>query len=73
METRSAICRLYALRANEPTRVEYALVCSQNALMEQSCGEREGLHHRHGWGVVADPDFALRFAPLMPAGQAMVV
>ncbi len=30
------MCRLYALRASEPTRVECSLVRAQNALMEQS-------------------------------------
>jgi glutamine amidotransferase len=45
------MCRLYALRANEPTRVECSLVHSQNALMAQSRGDREGQVHGHGWGV----------------------
>jgi predicted glutamine amidotransferase len=45
------MCRLYALRANEPTRVECSLVRAQNALMAQSRGDREGLMHGHGWGV----------------------
>lgn len=50
------MCRLYALRANEPTRVECSLVRAQNALMEQSRGDREGLVHGHGWGVADYPD-----------------
>lgn len=45
------MCRLYALRANEPTRVECSLVHAQNALMAQSAGDTEGLVHGHGWGV----------------------
>jgi len=45
------MCRLYALRANEPTRVECGLVRSQNNLMLQSEGDAEGLTHGHGWGV----------------------
>src|SRR5919108_629070 len=45
------MCRLYALRANEPTRVECSLVRAQNALMAQSRGDREGLIHGDGWGV----------------------
>jgi len=45
------MCRLYALRANEPTRVECSLVRAQNALMAQSQGDRQGLMHGHGWGV----------------------
>ena len=45
------MCRLYAMRANEPTRVECSLVHAQNALMQQSQGDAEGLKHSHGWGV----------------------
>ncbi len=30
------MCRLYAMHANEPTRVECGLVIAQNALMTQS-------------------------------------
>ncbi len=50
------MCRLYALRANEPTRVECGLVHAQNALMEQSRRDSEGLMHGHGWGVADYPD-----------------
>lgn len=50
------MCRLYAMHANEPTRVECGLVRSQNALMAQSRGDREGLVHGHGWGVADYPD-----------------
>lgn len=46
-----AVCRLYAMRANEPTRVECSLVLAQNALMQQSQGDAEGLVHGHGWGI----------------------
>jgi glutamine amidotransferase len=45
------MCRLYALRANEPTRVECGLVRAQNNLMRQSRGDAEGQTHTHGWGV----------------------
>ncbi|MFZ2102285.1 MAG: class II glutamine amidotransferase [Oricola sp.] len=45
------MCRLYAMRANEPTRVECSLVLAQNALMQQSQGDAEGFVHNHGWGV----------------------
>ena len=45
------MCRLYAMRANEPTRVECSLVHAQNALMRQSETDAEGLVHGHGWGV----------------------
>ena len=45
------MCRLYAMHANEPTKVECSLVKSQNALMEQSKGDMQGYAHGHGWGV----------------------
>ena len=45
------MCRLYALIANEPTRVECSLVRSQNSLMRQSESDAEGVEHAHGWGV----------------------
>ena len=50
------MCRLYAMRANEPTRVECSLVKAQNALMEQSREDIEGFMHGHGWGVADFPD-----------------
>ena len=50
------MCRLYAFKANEPTRVECSLVHAQNALIAQSAGDREGLVHGHGWGVADYPD-----------------
>ncbi len=50
------MCRLYAMHANEPSRVECSLVREQNALMAQSRGDREGLLHGHGWGVADYPD-----------------
>ncbi len=50
------MCRLYAMHANEPTRVECSLVKAQNALMLQSKGDSEGLMHGHGWGVADYPD-----------------
>jgi len=45
------MCRLYAMSANEPTRVECSLVHAQNALMQQSQKDQEGLPNGHGWGV----------------------
>ncbi len=50
------MCRLYAMRANEPTRVECGLVRSQNALMAQSKSDSKGYMHGHGWGVADYPD-----------------
>jgi predicted glutamine amidotransferase len=45
------MCRLYAMHANEPTRVECSLVKAQNALMRQSRRDADNLTHGHGWGV----------------------
>jgi predicted glutamine amidotransferase len=45
------MCRLYGLRANEPTKVECTLVHAQNALMVQSREDLKGYAHAHGWGV----------------------
>jgi predicted glutamine amidotransferase len=45
------MCRLYAFRANEPTKVECSLVHAQNALMVQSREDLAGYSHGHGWGV----------------------
>jgi len=50
------MCRLYGFMANEPTKVECSLVHAQNALMEQSRMDREGLAHGHGWGVAEHPN-----------------
>ena len=50
------MCRLYALHANEPTRVECGLVKAQNALMVQSQSDMQGYAHGHGWGVADYPD-----------------
>lgn len=50
------MCRLYAMHANEPTRVECGLVKSQNALMAQSKSDRMGYMHGHGWGVADYPE-----------------
>ena len=50
------MCRLYAMHANEPTRVECGLVKAQNALMAQSRGDLQGYAHGHGWGVADYPD-----------------
>ena len=64
------MCRLYALRANEPTRVECSLVRSQNNLMRQSERDSEGLVHGHGWGVAEGPS---PLELLLGLGEAMAV
>ena len=50
------MCRLYAMHANEPTKVECGLVKAQNALMAQSQSDMQGYSHGHGWGVADYPD-----------------
>jgi predicted glutamine amidotransferase len=50
------MCRLYAMHANEPMRVECGLVNAQNALMVQSQGGIQGYAHGHGWGLADYPD-----------------
>lgn len=46
------MCRLYALLANEPTKVECSLVNAQNALMARSRQGTKGQQHADGWGLV---------------------
>lgn len=50
------MCRLYAFRSTEATKVECTLVHAQNALITQSKGDLSGLTHSHGWGVVTYQD-----------------
>lgn len=45
------MCRLYALRSNEETKVECTLVHSQNALLLQSRADLTGRTHADGWGI----------------------
>ena len=45
------MCRLYGFRANEPTKVECALVLAQNSLMAQSREDHRGSDHSDGWGI----------------------
>lgn len=45
------MCRLYAFKSTEKTKVECTLVHAQNALMTQSRGDLSGLNHTHGWGL----------------------
>jgi len=45
------MCRLYAFRANDPTRLKCSLVHAQNALLAQSVSDLRGHTHPHGWGV----------------------
>lgn len=45
------MCRLYAIRSNEPTKVECTLVHSQNALLLQSREDLAGREHSDGWGI----------------------
>ncbi len=45
------MCRLYALHANAPTRVECGLVRGQNALLTQSRSDLGGHANPDGWGI----------------------
>ena len=45
------MCRLYAIRSNEETKVECTLVHAQNALLLQSRGDQIGREHSDGWGI----------------------
>jgi glutamine amidotransferase len=45
------MCRHYAFRANEPTKVECTLVRAQNALLVQSRKDMGGQTHSDGWGI----------------------
>lgn len=45
------MCRLFALRASHPTRVEAPLLCEANSLVCQSRSDFEGRAHPDGWGL----------------------
>lgn len=45
------MCRLYAFKSTEKTKVECTLVHAQNALMTQSRSDLSGTDHTHGWGL----------------------
>ena len=45
------MCRLFALRANQPTRVEKSLLSGPHSLQKQSCCDRRGVCHDSGWGI----------------------
>jgi glutamine amidotransferase len=45
------MCRLYGFLANEPTKVECALVLAQNSLLTQSRGDGDDSGHPDGWGI----------------------
>jgi len=45
------MCRLYAFRANEPTKIECSLIYAQNALLNQSIIDIRGEPNADGWGI----------------------
>ena len=45
------MCRLYAFRASEPTKVECTLTRAQNALLQQSREDALGRSNPDGWGI----------------------
>lgn len=54
------MCRLYGLRASQPTKVECSLVYAQNALLSQSVSDVKGSAHPDGWGIASFEDGAPR-------------
>jgi glutamine amidotransferase len=45
------MCRLFALRANQATRVEGSLLASPTSLRNQSCCDSRCERHSDGWGI----------------------
>lgn len=45
------MCRLFALRANEPTRAEGSLLLAPHSLSRQSLCDARSLSHDNGWGI----------------------
>jgi glutamine amidotransferase len=45
------VCRLFAVRANQLTRVRESLLASPCSLLRQSGCDRHGLCHDNGWGL----------------------
>ena len=45
------MCRLFALRANEPTAFHSSLISEANSLQNQSRCDSRFLSHDHGWGI----------------------
>ena len=56
LTTESSMCRLYAFRATERTKVECTLAHAQNALLLQSRGDLAGRSHTDGWGMASWKD-----------------
>jgi glutamine amidotransferase len=48
------MCRLFALRATHPTRVQGSLLDGPHALLNQSACDRRGECHDSGWGIGYD-------------------
>jgi glutamine amidotransferase len=45
------MCRIFALQANQPTRVESSLQSAPHSLRNQSGCDRRGVCHESGWGI----------------------
>ncbi len=45
------MCRMFAVRAERPIRVEDDLLSAPTGLARQSCGDRCGTRHEQGWGI----------------------
>lgn len=47
------MCRLYGLRATDPTGLGCGLIDAQNSLLQQARGNRTDEDHPDGWGIAA--------------------
>lgn len=47
------MCRLYGLRATDPTGLDCGLVDAQNSLLQQARGDSTGEDNPDGWGIAA--------------------
>ena len=56
--------RLYTCRSAVPQKVECALLCAQNSLLDRSRHDEQDASHPHGWGLetytaTADPRYVV--------------
>lgn len=64
------MCRLFALRASQPTRVADSLAGGPRSLRRQSCGDAQSTCHDDGWGIgFYRNDRPERIRSAQPAGQ----
>jgi predicted glutamine amidotransferase len=64
------MCRMFALRANQPTRVAVSLLEAPQSLQRQSCSDRRCESHESGWGIGHyREDQPQRVRSPLPSGQ----